>query len=174
MIFLIAGKAGSGKDTVAEIMKNKLKEKTVITPYAGYLKWLYSHYFGWDGEKDLKFRTDIQTIGTDIVRNTYCADFWVDRVIEQIQIFNGHFEHFIIPDARFENEITKIIETFGTDQVITIRVLRPDYQSWLSEEQMAHESETALDDYPVDFTFTNSSMRELEQQIDLIINELNS
>ena len=172
MIFLIMGKAGSGKDTVAQIMKNKLQEPTAITHYAGYLKWLYSHYFNWNGEKSLQARTDLQIIGTDIVRNTYDEDFWVDRVIEQIQIFNGHFDHFIIPDARFENEIEKVIETFGSDQVITIRVVRPNYESDLTDEQKQHESEIALDNYPANFTFINSSLEELEKQVDLIISSL--
>lgn len=173
MIFLILGDAGSGKDTTAGIMKEELHEPTAITHYAGYLKWLYTHYFGWDGVKTEKARTDLQTIGTEIVRDTYDPDFWVDRVIEQIQIFNGQFEHFIIPDARFPNEVDRMVEVFGADQVITIKIIRPEYESSLTEDQKKHRSERALDNYTADFTIENTSLSELRRQVQWIIGSLN-
>lgn len=174
MIFIIVGKAGGGKDTVARVMKGIIQDKTAIVHYADYVKWLYAHYFGWDGEKTQKARTDLQTIGTDIVRNTYDEDFWVKRLIEQIQIFHGLFEHFIIADARFPNEIYAMEETFGSDQVITIRVSRPDYETNLTPEQMEHESETALDGYVTDFTVVNDTLTNLKEQLTWILEGLNA
>lgn len=174
MIFIIMGKAGYGKDTTAMIMKEQLKESTAIIHYADYIKWLYKHYFSWDGIKDEKARTDLQTIGTDIVRKTYDEDFWVKRVIEQIQIFNGQFDHFIIPDARFKNEVELMIDEFGSDQVVTIRVVRPDYQSVLTPEQQSHISENSLDGYIADFIIENTSMEHLREQVQWVVEGLNS
>ena len=174
MIFIIVGKAGSGKDTAARLMKEIIHDETAIVHYADYVKWLYTHYFGWDGVKNEKFRTDIQTIGTDIVRNTYDKDFWVKRLIEQIQIFHGLFEHFIVADARFPNEITAMEETFGCDQVITIRISRPDYETNLTPEQMEHESETSLDNYLTDFTIVNDSIDNLKEQLTWLLEGLNA
>ena len=173
MIFIIMGQAESGKDLTASLMKDELNAPTAITHYADYLKWLYKHYFAWDGVKTEKARTDLQTIGTEIVRDTYDPDFWVDRVIEQIQIFNGQFTHFIIPDARFYNEVEKVEEVFGTDQVITIKIIRPEHESMLTADQKAHRSERDLDNYVADFTIQNTSIAELRRQIQWIIRTLN-
>lgn len=172
MIFLIIGEAGHGKDTVAEIIQKELGDKAAITSYAGYLKWLYTQFFGWDGVKNERARTDLQTIGTDIIRETYDEDFWVDRVIEQIQIFNGKFDNFIIPDARFLNEVEKIEEVFGTSEVTTIRVIRPDYESKLTYEQRTHRSEVELDGYLAEYTIENTSLNELKVRVGQILKEL--
>ena len=172
MIFLIIGEAGHGKDTVAEIIKNKLGEKAAVTSYAGYLKWLYTQFFNWDGIKTVKARTDLQTIGTDIIRETYNEDFWVDRVIEQIQIFNGEFQHFIIPDARFLNEVEKVKKVFGEQGIVTIRVVRPNYESKLTPEQKTHRSEIELDDFQADYNIENISFNKLGDDVIQILQGL--
>ena len=172
MIYLILGKAGHGKDTVAEIIQAELGDRTAITSYAGYLKWLYSHYFGWDGkEKTNRVRTDLQVIGTNIIRETYSEDFWVDRVIEQIQIFTGQFDNFIIADARFKNEVDKMRFAFGDENVYTIRVERPNFESPLTEEQQQHRSEIELDDYVVNCTITNVTLAQLKRDVKLAIEQ---
>jgi len=170
MIFLILGDAGSGKDTVAKIMQTKLgKEKTAITHYAGYLKWMYTQFFDWDGVKTEKARFDLQKLGTDIIRETYSRDFWVDRVIEQIEIFRNDFEYFIIPDCRFVNEIEKMKEKFGSEKIITIRVIRPRYETELTKEQQQHSSENDLKKYMANFVLINDNLEETEKRVDWIL-----
>ena len=54
-IIVISGKAGAGKDTLGEIIRDKLEalDKTVlITHYADLVKYMCKQFFGWDGVKD--------------------------------------------------------------------------------------------------------------------------
>jgi hypothetical protein len=70
-MILISGKAENGKTTAAELLKTKLEargNKVVITRYAYYLKDLATRYCSWDGNKDIKGRELLQTLGTDIIR----------------------------------------------------------------------------------------------------------
>ena len=57
-------------------------------------------------------------------------------------------DYVLIDDTRFENEIYYPKAMFG-DKVVAIRVIRttPDFHSHLSEEQLNHRSETALDNF---------------------------
>ena len=60
----------------------------------------------------------------------------------------------MIPDCRFPNEVEVMKSNFDT---IHIRVVRPNFDSPLSDEQKKHPSETALDNYPYDELITNDS-----------------
>lgn len=175
MIILILGKAGQGKDTVAKFIKEELPGKTVITHYADYLKFLCTQFCDWDGIKDEQGRRMLQTIGTDLVRQEYNEDFWVDRVIEQIEIFSHSFNYFVVPDARFLNEIIKIEEHFKEKRIITIRIERPAYKSKLTSEQEKHPSEIALDDYIADYTIVNTTLDYVQVRVkDIVYDILNS
>ena len=58
-VIMISGKAESGKDFTASILKEELEKKgrkILIVHYADYLKFIAKEYFGWDGVKDEKGR----------------------------------------------------------------------------------------------------------------------
>lgn len=155
-VILISGKAGSGKDTVGSALKENListgvpSEKIIITHYADLLKYIANSYFGWNGVKDIRGRSLLQYIGTDIVR-ARDERFWIDFIIRLLTVFADEWEYVIIPDARFLNEITEIQKIFPTR---TIRVTR-NANSLLSEEQKNHISENELDDFDFDFHIKN-------------------
>lgn len=164
-VILISGKAQNGKDTVASILREKLigdKHKVLVTHYADLLKHLCRSYFGWDGNKDEHGRKLLQYVGTDVIR-TKNPSLWVDFVAMILQYFNENWEYVIIPDCRFPNEINRMAEAgFDTTHV---RVLRPGFQSPLTEEQQNHPSETALDDTNPDVYIENSGTIEDLKQI---------
>lgn len=171
-VILISGKAGSGKDTVASVIKENFIEdgipsnRILITHYADLLKYIARSYFGWDGVKDIRGRTILQHIGTDIVREQD-ENFWTDFIIKILTLFKEEWDYVIIPDARFLNEITEIQKHFPTQ---TVRVSRT-FNSLLSNEQKNHSSETNLDDYVFDAYIENnfSSIDELSAYIKSII-----
>ena len=68
-IILISGKAQNGKDTVADILMEQLEGKSIKLAYADYLKLICRKYFGWNGEKDVKGRSTLQFVGTDLIRD---------------------------------------------------------------------------------------------------------
>lgn len=171
-VILISGKAQNGKDTVATILKDKLSSKKyriLITHYADLLKYICQNYFDWDGVKDENGRRILQYVGTDIIRKEN-PNFWVDFVSSMLKYFQDNWDYVIIPDCRFPNEISTMIEQ-GFDTVY-LRVVRENFDSPLSEEQQKHPSETALDNYEPDFYIKNNgTIKDMEGLITTWISE---
>lgn len=177
-IILISGKAENGKTTAAEKLKEKLQargEKVVITRYAYYLKDLARRYCDWDGIKDEKGRKLLQVLGTDIIRQKLNKpNFHVGRICEDIEICQNHVDYVLIDDTRFENEIYYPKAMFG-DKVVTINVQRtdPNFKSKLTEEQLRHPSETALDNFDeFDYVIKAKNLEELDTNITYLLNEI--
>lgn len=170
-VILISGKAQHGKDTVADMICRRLRgdnHKVLVTHYADLLKFICAFYFGWDGIKDENGRRLLQYVGTDVVREKN-PSLWVDFVSTMLTYFNGNWDYVIIPDCRFPNEVSRMAERFDT---VYIRVERPNFVSNLTPEQLAHPSETALDDYEPDYRFiNNSSKSELLAKVSMWIKE---
>lgn len=171
-ILAISGHAQHGKDTIAGLLRDSLKadgKRVLVTHYADLLKYMCRTFFDWDGSKDEKGRHILQYVGTDVIRKQ-SPDFWVDFVASVLTYFHEHWDWVLIPDSRFPNEINKLISN-GFD-VTHIRVVRPNFQSPLTEEQQKHPSETALDDIQPDFYIYNEgSIAELQAKINRWIKE---
>lgn len=166
-VVMISGKAGSGKDTTAKLMKEKLEARgyrVLITHFADPVKFVCQNFFGWDGNKDKFGRSLLQYVGTEGVRSKY-EDFWVEFVMKVLSCFPNQYDYVLIPDARFPNEIQRTIDFFPGS--VHIRIERPSYISALSEEQLAHSSETALDYVEPDtFIHNSGSIEDLSDVID--------
>ena len=157
----------SGKDTSAEIIKENLEErgyKVLITHYADLLKFICKNFFEWNGEKDDAGRTLLQQVGTDCIREQD-PDYWVDFVANLVRMFPNEWDFVIVGDARFPNEIDRIADAgFPATHV---RIVRPDFESQLTEEQKNHPSETALNDTAPDFVIKNTTMFALRSQLQM-------
>ena len=155
-IITISGKARHGKDFTANIMKDKLEQdnkRVLIAHFGDLVKYTVKTFFGWNGKKDEEGRTKLQYIGTDVIRKQK-PNYWVDFIVSILKMFPNEWDYVIIPDARFPNEI----DTFKNEgfNITTVRVIRPNFDSDLTVEQMQHISETALDDYnDYDFKIIN-------------------
>lgn len=168
-IILISGKAGSGKDTVAEILKEHLisdgvsESKILVTHFADLLKYIATKFFGWNGVKDDAGRTLLQHLGTNVVREKN-PNYWTDFIKSVLKLFENEWEYVFIPDTRFPNEVSEIVSNFKDVKVV--RVNRPR-NNILSEAQQEHPSETALDDFKFDVVLENSfeTLDELSQYL---------
>lgn len=143
-----------GKDTTAFMMKElleKQKKKVLIIHYADNLKLFAKNYFGWSGQKDEKGRELLQWFGTDVVRKNY-EDTWVDMIVALLKGIKTLYDYIIIPDVRFPNEIDKMCDNFNC---VTVRVIRPNFDNGLTEEQKKHPSERALGNYPMEYELIN-------------------
>lgn len=171
-ILVISGHAQNGKDTVAGLLRDSLKadgNRVLVAHYADLLKYMCRTFFDWDGNKDEKGRHILQYVGTDIIRKQ-APDFWVDFISSVLTYFNENWDYVLIPDTRFPNEIDKLLS--NGFNVIHIRVVRPNFESSLTEEQKNHPSETALDNVNPDFYIYNEgSMEELRVNINEWIKE---
>lgn len=159
-VIAISGRAQSGKDTSANMLREQLEahgERVLIAHYADLLKYICRTFFGWDGKKDERGRRILQYVGTDVIRRKI-PDYWVDFIISILELFGDNWDYVLIPDSRFPNEIETLKE-HGFD-VEHIRVVRPNFKSPLTAEQQKHPSETALDNVTPDYYFNNDGTLE--------------
>lgn len=155
-VILVSGKAQHGKDTIASYLKEIMEsegKRVFIIHYADQLKLMARQVYDWNGEKDKYGRTLLQVTG-DTVRAKNPL-YFVEKVIEVIDIFKNDFDYVIVPDTRFPNEITDISKVFPT---CSIRINRDFINPLMTEEQRNHPSETALDDYGFDLTVETTDL----------------
>ncbi|PSL04092.1 hypothetical protein CLV30_10695 [Haloactinopolyspora alba] len=101
---------------------------------------------GWEQAKEIReVRRTLQHMGVG-VRNLD-EDFWLRIALERIGDTPGPV---VVDDVRFPNE-ADAVQLLGH----LVRIVRPGLES-----DDTHDSETALDDWPVNFTIHNS--RDLE------------
>ena len=171
-LIVISGHAQHGKDTIGQLMKERLERdghSVLITHYADLLKFICRSYFGWDGEKNEYGRSLMQHVGTDIIRNQD-ENFWVDFIAKILKWFHPTWEYVIIPDCRFKNEIYRFEEQCF--DVTHVRVERIPAPQTLTAEQAKHPSETELDDVSPDFLIINrGGIQDLTERVETFIEE---
>lgn len=173
-IFVIAGKARSGKDTVASIIKDKITDKKVINlQYSFYIKEYAKKISSWDGSEETKPRELLQIIGTDIIRNKIDKHFFIKKLIDDIKVYSYFFDVITISDARYKDEIELIKESYSN--TISIGVMRPNFDNGLTSDEKKHPTEIDLDDYDnYDYKIINDgNLLELEQKVEKILEEVN-
>lgn len=158
--------------------------------------WHYKTNWQTAYKSHLTYRELLQVIGTDLFRNKFHEDTWVNALFSKYypKICSGvtycalagkpeiscnqcpEYPNWIITDVRFPNEVKAIKDRGG----VVIRVNRDirckdglkDSHYRLIEEQ--HPSETALDDYEFNFTIdNNSTIEHLIAEVRAILISLN-
>ena len=136
MLIGVCGLIGSGKDTVAGILKEQFGfEKDA---FAGTLKDVTSSLFAWDREVlegatpenrkkrevvdewwtekfgyPVTMRNILQKVGTEVVRNNLHNDMWVLSLERRVMPKLENGKHIVITDARFPNELAAIARLGG-------------------------------------------------------------
>lgn len=180
-IFLISGKAGSGKGAVGEVLERELMKDgyPVLTiSFGDAVKDALARYYDWDGIKDKHGREMLQKLGTEQMRAMF-PDFWAEHVAKFIAATHKDWAYVIIPDWRFVNEFD-VINDYNSD-VTTIRVERYDENGnvyvnpEMTDEQREHVSETELDKFPFDYIIENrGNLEELEDNVLAVLEDLNN
>lgn len=182
-VILISGKAQHGKDTCGKFLDIELRAKgfsTIIMHFGDAVKYVCEKYYDWNGVKDERGRSILQTVGTEIVRRKD-EHFWTDFVGRLARTFDC--DYIIIPDWRFEEEHERLLQWFKFEDIITIRVER--FEKWEEEgeqipfvneamtlSQLHHRSEIELDNYPCQYHIVNTTFENFEESIDYIIEEI--
>lgn len=168
----INGYAGSGKDTVAQMIQELQPDKNwQIKKFSGKLKQMASLLTNVPVEKfeDQKFKCDgvievvtkdyansynitaigcqvrlfLQFLGTECVRDLLGEDIWVKALLKD---YDPKKDNWIITDMRFPNELQGVLALLG----VSLRVERVGIKPI-----NAHPSETALDDHLFDWLVEN-------------------
>lgn len=178
----ISGKAESGKDFLTT---------NIIMPKYGYRQFSFAWHLkcGLVGKglatydevfhtKPPHVRKEMQLEGTERGRHVYGVDIWTRTTMAWLQLLSDSWgmDKFVISDVRFVNEVNFIQEMGGK----VIRLVAPNRtaNSKLSPEARLHESETALDDFPLhrfDAVIDNDYDMEpfVEENLDVVLNKLN-
>lgn len=197
MIIGLIGKAGSGKDTVFEIIhdlwqshhiksegkklgmeyhqefqniKFAAKVKEICALLINQKIELFYDRSGYNTiipGLDISRRELMQRVG-DGLRQTVDNSVWVKATLNNFR----PNENIIITDVRYPNELDVIKERGG----ILIRVIRPEHQeSTLIGEQAKHSSETALDNMSLTEFITvinDGTLDDLRVKIKYIMDDL--
>ncbi len=175
LIFCICGKARSGKSLVSEYINNRLKEdgyKVIISPYTKYLKQYISEITGEKITETNKPRNLLQQVSSQIIKGELGnSNFFINRQIEDINLYSYFFDIVIIPDVRFPEEIDALKQIYK--KVISIGINRMNYKSDLTLEQQNDITETSLDNYQkYDFLLVNDNTKKLQQDTLKVLNFL--
>lgn len=158
-VILICGRASSGKDTLAKLLKENLDvdskgnkyDQTLIRGNAQSVKD-EAYRRGWSGNKDFKGRQ----ILIDVTNEGYAKDimFWEKETYTEAimykQFTNPNTKYLIIPDWRYKQSLDYFSKV--ADKVITIRIIKDNIEG----THTTHPSETDFLNFPVDIEVDNN------------------
>lgn len=162
MLIGITGKAGVGKDTVAEYLWRK--HSFVRIAFADPMKRAAQEIFGLTDEETwgrrlkevvipywgLSPRRMFQLVGTDAMQTCFGRDVWIKRWKLSYDLVKCS-DSVVVPDVRFEAEARMIHELGG----IVICVDRRTNND-LEEDAKAHVSEAGINPKLIDHMLKNS------------------
>lgn len=160
-VILICGKARSGKNQLADFIKEYLDvdrkgayfDRTLIRGNAQSVKDVAVKQYNWNGEKDAKGRQLL----IDITNEGYAKDihFWEKELFTEAIMYkefnNRNCEYLIVPDWRY----AQTVEYFNkvADKVVTVRITRPTNEKGTHD---SHSSENDFMDFPIDIEVNNN------------------
>ena len=169
IIIVIAGKARSGKNTTADLLKTLFEadsKKVILSPYTKYLKRYVEEITGDKIDEDHKPRDLLQQLGVEVIKEKLGKrDLFIARQLDDIDIYSYFFDVIIVPDARFPNEIETLKKSY--EHVISIKV-KSSLDSDMTIQEKMHITETALDNYDetnFDYIVENESLSSLSENI---------
>lgn len=164
-LYLIAGRAGSGKDTLATFMKEHLEQEgknVCILRLANPLYEMAEHYFGYPNPRKEKPRSFLQTLGIEIIKEKLGKEwFLVDRLSEDISILDSFFDVGIISDARLVEEMEELKRRYP--KLIRILIQNEKCNTSLTDQEKTHRTEIEAEQYSdYDEIVQNTTLEELK------------
>lgn len=182
MIIGLTGKKGSGKDTIGLYLTTNHRFQRVA--FADPLKFAVANLFdipvervdhlkddytevilqvGRTTDYTYSWREFLQRFGTEMGRNTFGYDFWVDQWQETVEPLLDEDIDIVVTDVRFNNEAERIK---GFDGYIA-EVQRPGH------EPDGHVSEAGIDWDYIDCAILNDgSKSQLNRDIEQLLEDI--
>lgn len=152
MVYVISGKQGSGKTTLAEMLLKHLGPEARVYKFADILYELHNmirNYMRALGiERPEKDGPLLQLLGTEWGRNTIDENIWPKILYSRVE--KDAAKIILIDDCRFPNEFDMTRETYGKN-CLMVRLECPEEirkarcPAWRPNTE--HPSETGLDEY---------------------------
>ncbi|MDD6272619.1 MAG: hypothetical protein PUA90_03765 [bacterium] len=170
-VYLICGKAKHGKDTFSAFLKEEYEKngkKIIVTQLSKYIKYYAREMTGWNLTEEDKPRELLQQLGTNVIREYLQKDdLFINRMIDDIEVFSCFYDAIIISDVRLKKEIYDLKKAYP--ELITIHINRPNFDNGLTEEQKRHKTEVDLDDF-TDFNINieNTTLEKLKKDASIV------
>lgn len=171
-IYLLAGKAGSGKDLMGRYMKTQYDfagHNTCILHITTPLYEYARNYFSWNGNMAEKPRQFLQEMGIEVIQKQLGKKYFlIDRLCEDVEILKNFFDVFIITDGRLLFEFEELRRRFPDIKIV--HVIRENYENELTDHEKNHVTETEMDQYKdYDYIVRNTSKERLYSEADKIM-----
>lgn len=158
-IFMVSGKAGTGKNTISSIIKEFYGNNAIEISFSYYLKDYAKRVSDWDGSEDTKPRELLQQLGIELVRNKIDPKLFINRIVEDIKVFSYFYDVIIISGGRLVEELETIKSIYPDS--ISIGVTS-NKENKLTENEKNHFTEVALDNYNnYDYVINNNDSIEV-------------
>ena len=148
-IYLIGGKAKHGKDTFSSFLKEVYEsngKEVIVTQLSKYIKYYAREMTGWNLTEEDKPRELLQQLGTNVIREQLGKDdLFINRMIDDFDVYSCFYDAIIVSDVRFKKEILDIKKAHP--EAISVHMFRPNFDNGLTEEQKKHRTEIDLDDF---------------------------
>ena len=179
MILGLTGKAGSGKNAVAEILREKFNYRELA--FADNLKEAAALIFQVDlknfydrGLKEIVIprwklspREMAQKLGTEACRTTFGDDVWINSLLPKLDNY-GYENNVVITDVRFENEANMVRVHGGV--IVHVHTNR---ESRLNTLTFSHISEAGVKATDKDFHILNyRSLEELPETVEIVLQKI--
>jgi dephospho-CoA kinase len=120
------------------------------------------------GKEVFTIRRCLQTIGTDILRDKFDVDIWIDQAKKYAK--NNDDRFLVIPDCRFTNEIPSFAE-MTTHKVISIKINRTT--NLITETGKDHQTEKNVDVIKCDYVINNDSdLNSFHKKIETVLSDI--
>jgi cytidylate kinase len=168
-IILIGHHKGSGKDTFAKMLSERIDKKTYITTFAEYMRGFAIDYFGlkdvtelenWKRDNDKKYRRLMITLGK-FLRDNFDGQL-IGLTVRDIDANDASV--VLIPDLRLHREYRDMVERYGRENVITVFIKRDDVVK--GKDIIDTENDTFAYDHIID---NNGTLLDLAKKIDEFI-----
>lgn len=169
-IFIICGKARSGKDTISNIIK-EYKPNSVILSITNPLKEYAKKITDWNGDEITKPRDLLQNLGINIIKKEIDSNLLTRRIIEDIKIMSYYKDYIIVSGIRLKDEVNILKNSFNN--VFSIKIERPNFDNGLTDKQKQHITENDLNDFKTDYLIINDQdLNYLKKEIKKILDEV--
>lgn len=164
-LFVLAGKARSGKDTVANLIDNNSLEKVLVYSCTTYLKNYIKDIYG-DYDEGNKPRDILQKFGSEI-KEKY-PDFFIDRMGEDIRFLSNYYDIIVVTGVRLVKELEFLKDSFNA---VLIK-MESDKENGLTEKQKNDITEIDVDNYnSYDYVIKNADYEVLKQEVKKIMED---
>lgn len=174
VVIMISGKSNSGKGSVADVLKYQLSDdaNVIQCSLSTYIRNITKNDFYWDGvdtPESRKFMAEVYRLGTEFYPYHMSRRVFDRDIRPNLKEGLGVINYAIVESFRelVNYEYFKKLEEVGIiDELITIRVDRPEYDVVKTEFLKSHVSETDLDNFKFDhYIINDGTLQSLTEKV---------